>query len=129
MIYSAILPAQAAGGADVIGVAGVYRSAFYSGDTVTDVTLVAPAGFVTVTGAVTNNATFTVRHLRAGVVQQSFASLTLTAGTNLAAEMPLTVPITVAPVLQADDVIDVQMHQNGTGLAVGAGVIAAVYVS
>lgn len=129
MIYSAILPAQAAGGIDMAAVAGVYKPAFYSGDTVTDVTVVAPEGFSTVNGAATNNITLSVRQLRGGVVQQTFASLTLAAGKSLVAKIPVNLPISVQPVLLADDVIDVQMHQNGSGVAVGPGLIVSVYVS
>lgn len=129
MIYSAILPAQTAGGAAVVAVAGAYKPAFYSGDTVTDVSVVAPAVFSTVTGAATNNVTLSFRQLRGGVVQQTFASLTFSAGTNLVAEIPVDIPISVQPVLLADDVIDVQLVQNGSGAAVGAGLVAAVYIS
>ncbi|MEV6773907.1 hypothetical protein AB0N05_35255 [Nocardia sp. NPDC051030] len=129
MIYSATLPAQGAGGTDVVAVAGVYKPAFYSGDTVTDVTVVAPDGFSTVTGAATNNVTLSVRRLRGGVVQQTFAALTLSAGTNFAAKIPLNIPISAQPLLTADDVIDVQMHQNGSGVAIGAGLLVSVYVS
>ncbi|WP_446223507.1 hypothetical protein ACTWPB_28290 [Nocardia sp. IBHARD005] len=129
MIYSATLPAQAAGGADTTTLAGVYSSAFYSGDTVTDVQLVAPPSYATIAGAATNNATFAVRQLRNGVVLQTFASLTLTAGTNLAAEIPVTIPLTSQPVLRAGDVLDVQMRQNGTGQMLSAGLHLSVFVS
>jgi hypothetical protein len=129
MIYSATLPAQAAGGADAVAMAGVYKPAFYSGDTVTDVAVVAPPGFTTVTGAGTNNVTVSVRQLRAGVVVTTFAALTVGAGSSLAAEVPLDIPVSAQPVLLADDVIDVVLHQNGTGQAVGAGLLVSVYVS
>lgn len=129
MIYSATLPAQAAGGTDVVAVAGVYKPAFYSGDTVTDVTVVAPEGFSAVVGAAANNVTLSVRQLRGGVVQQTFVSLTVAAGTSLIAKIPVNLAISAQPVLLADDVIDVQMHQNGSGVAIGPGLIASVYVS
>lgn len=129
MIYSATLPAQAAGGTDTTTLAGVFSPAFYSGDTVTDVQLVAPPGYPTVTGAATNNATITVRQLRNGVVQQSFASLTLTTGVNLAAEIPVTIPLASQPVLRAGDVLDVRIHQNGTGQAIAGGLYVSVFVS
>ncbi|MGF7122722.1 MULTISPECIES: hypothetical protein [unclassified Rhodococcus (in: high G+C Gram-positive bacteria)] len=129
MIYSATLPAQAAGAADTTTLAGVYSPAFYSGDTVTDVQLVAPPGFATVTGAATSNATISVRQLRDGAVLQTFASLTLTAGLNLAAEIPVTIPLTAPPVLRSGDVLDVRMHQNGTGQAIGSGLFVSVFVS
>lgn len=129
MIYSATLPAQAAGAADTTTLAGVYSPAFYSGDTVTDVQLVAPPGFATVTGAATNNATISVRQLRGGAVLQTFASLTLTAGLNLAAEIPVTIPLTAQPVLRSGDVLDVRLHQNGTGQTIDSGLFVSVFVS
>jgi hypothetical protein len=129
MIYSATLPAQAAGGAETITLAGVYSSAFYSGDTVTDVQLVAPPSYATIAGAATNNATIAVRQLRNGVVLQTFASLTLTAGTNLAAEITVTIPLASQPMLRAGDVLDVQMRQNGTGQMIAAGLHLSVFVS
>ncbi|WP_137876124.1 hypothetical protein [Rhodococcus sp. Q] len=129
MIYSATLPAQAAGAADTTTLAGVYSPAFYSGDTVTDVQLVAPPGYLTVTGAATNNVTIIVRQLRNGVVQQTFASLEVAAGLSLSPEIPVTVPLTSEPVLRAGDVIDVQLRQNGTGQAVSAGLFVSVFVS
>jgi predicted cobalt transporter CbtA len=129
MIYSATLPAQAAGGADATTLAGVYSSAFYSGDTVTDVQLVAPPGYAMIVGAATNNATISVRQLRNGVVLQTFASLTLTTGMNLSPEIPVTVPLTSQPVLHAGDVLDVQMRQNGTGQTIASGLHLSVFVS
>ncbi|PXX65390.1 hypothetical protein DFR70_104454 [Nocardia tenerifensis] len=129
MIYSTTLPAQAAGGADLIAVAGVYSQEFYSGDTVTDVEIVAPAGYSTVVGAATNNVTISVRQFRAGAVVSTFASLTTTTGVSLSAEGPVSVPITAQPILLPGDVIDVRLHQNGNGQALGAGLFVAVYVS
>ncbi|PKV78896.1 hypothetical protein [Nocardia fluminea] len=129
MIYSATLPAQAAGEADTTTLAGVYSAAFYSGDTVTDVQLVAPPGYVTLTGRATNNVTLSVRQLRDGAVLQAFASLTLAEGLSLAAEIPVTVPLTSQPVLRARDVLDVQLHQNGTGQAIASGLQLSVFVS
>ncbi|WP_405166720.1 hypothetical protein OG203_17440 [Nocardia sp. NBC_01499] len=129
MIYSATLPAQAAGGADTTTLAGIYSPAFYSGDTVTDVQLVAPPGYATVTGAATNNATISVRQLRNGVVVQTFARLTLAQGIVLAAAMPVTIPLAAQPVLRAGDVLDVQLHQNGTGQAIGPGLFLSIFVS
>lgn len=129
MIFSATLPAQAAGGADTTTLAGVYSSAFYSGDTVTDIQLVAPPGYATLTGGATNNATISVRQLRNGVVLQTFASLTLAAGVSLAAEIPVTIPLNSQPVLRAGDVLDVQLHQNGTGQAITSGLHLSVFVS
>ncbi|PXX52635.1 hypothetical protein DFR70_13220 [Nocardia tenerifensis] len=129
MIYSATLPAQAAGGADTTTLAGVYSPAFYSGDTVTDVQLVAPPGYPTIAGAATNNTTISVRQLRNGVVLQTFASLTMVSGINLAPEMPVTVPLTSQPVLRAGDVLDVRLHQNGSGQAIASGLYLSIFVS
>ncbi|MFI7528045.1 hypothetical protein [Nocardia salmonicida] len=129
MIYSATLPAQSAGGADTTTLAGVYSSAFYSGDTVTDVQLVAPPAYVTLTGGATNNVTISVRQLRDGVVLQAFASLTIAAGVSLAAEIPVTIPLNSQPVLRARDVLDVQLHQNGAGQAIASGLQLSVFVS
>ncbi|WP_306363376.1 hypothetical protein [Nocardia sp. CC227C] len=129
MIFTATLPAQDAGGADVVALAGVYASAFYSGDTVTDVELVAPPGFSVVTGDPNDNITINVRQLRNGVPIQSFASLTVGEGTVLAPETPVSLPITAQPILRAGDVIDVQMQQNGQGKAVGMGLNVSVFVS
>ncbi|MFC9994576.1 hypothetical protein [Nocardia sp. NPDC127526] len=129
MIYSATLPAQSMGTADVTVLAGVYSPSFYSGDTVTDVKLVAPHGFPVVTGATPNNATISVRQLRNGVPIQTIASLTVTTGVSLSPAMPVTIPIVQQPTLLAGDVLDVQMHQNGSGLAIGSGLLLSVFVS
>ncbi|MBH0775025.1 hypothetical protein [Nocardia bovistercoris] len=129
MIYTAVLPAQAAAGADVTALAGVYAPVFYSGDTVTDIEIVAPPAYSTVTGATTNNVTISVRQVRAGAVIQTFGSVTTTSGVNLVAEVPISAPITAQPVFLPGDVIDVHMHQNGAGQAIGAGLWVCVYVS
>lgn len=129
MIYSTTLPAQSPGAADQIVLIGAYSPAFYSGDTVTDVEIAAPAGYSTVNGQVANNVTINVRQLRGGVVVTTFASLTITAGIAVSAENPVSVPITAQPILLEGDAIDVQMHQNGTGQALGAGLVLSVYIS
>lgn len=129
MIYSTTLPTQTAGASDVIALVGAYSPAFYSGDTVTDIEIVAPVGYSPVIGAATDNVTFTVRQLRAGAVVSTFGSLTTTTGVTLSAEAPIPVPITSQPILLAGDVIDVQMHQNGAGQAIGAGLLVSIYVS
>ncbi|WP_278266216.1 hypothetical protein [Nocardia sp. AG03] len=129
MIYSATLPAQTAGAADITALIGVYSPAFYSGDTVTDVQLVAPPSYPTVIGALADNATIAVRQLRNGVVLETFASLVLTSGIDLVAEIPVTIPLTTAPVLRAGDVLDVRMSQNGSGQALAAGLHLSVFVS
>lgn len=127
--YAAALPAQAAAGATVTTLIGTNETTDDNGDNVVAVNLTPPAGFTTVTGVATNNATFNVRQLRGGSVVATFASVTLNAGTNLTAETPLNVPITAATQIARGDVFDVQQVQNGTGLAVGAGVVAQVEVN
>ncbi|WP_431968263.1 hypothetical protein [Nocardia sp. bgisy134] len=129
MIFSAILPAQAAGAADATVLAGVYSPGFYSGDTITDVELVAPPGYSAITGVATNNVTVSVRHIRNGTVLQTFAAVTTTEGTNLVPESPISIPITAQPVLLMGDVIDVRMRQNGAGHAVGTGLTVYVFIS
>ncbi|WP_019932363.1 hypothetical protein [Nocardia sp. BMG111209] len=129
MIFSVTLPAQVAAGADAVAVAGVYSQAFYSGDTVTDIQIVAPAGYPTVNGAATNNVTFSVRQLRAGAVVSTLGTLVLGSGTTLSAEQAVSVPIAVQPILEAGDVLDVLMHQNALGQAISAGLIVSVFVS
>ncbi|GAC1375196.1 MAG: hypothetical protein NVSMB4_03190 [Acidimicrobiales bacterium] len=126
---SPALPAQAAAGADANVVVCTYEYSDGQGQGVGSVVATPPAGFATVTGVATNNATINVRQLRAGSVVSTFASVTLNAGTNLVAETPLAVPVSSVPALQANDVIDAVLHQNGTGIAVGAGVIVTVTVN
>lgn len=127
--YAVALPAQAAAGATVTTLIGTNETTDDAGDHVVAVNLTPPAGFTTVTGVATNNATFNVRQLRGGSVVATFASVTLNAGTNLTAETPLNVPITAATQIARGDVFDVQQVQNGTGLAVGAGIVAQVEVN
>jgi hypothetical protein len=128
-LYTAALPAQTAAGATSVTLIGTQEVQDGSGVGVSRVVLTPPVGYTTVTGVATNNVTFNVRQLRAGVSQGTFATLTLNVGSNLVAEVPLVVPVTGTPQLQQDDVIDVQMVQNGAGIAVGAGVLAEVDVS
>lgn len=128
MALQASLPAQTAGGGTSVTMLGVYQLGRYETDTIRAITLTGPAGYTTVTGVATNNVTFNFRQLRAGTVLQTFASITLSVGNNLVAEVPLNVPVSTSPVFQAGDVVDVQMVQNGSGLAVAIGVVAAVTV-
>ena len=121
--------AQAAAGADVNVLVGTFEASDASGLGVTRVVVTPPAGYTTVTGVATNNATINVRQLRGGSVVSTFASLTLNAGTNLVAETPVQIPVTSNISLQPDDVLDAVVHQNGTGLAVGAGLVVTVDVS
>ncbi len=125
--YEIALPAQALAGADAITIIGAYENQDGSGSGVSRAEVIPPAGYATVTGtAAPNNAQINFRQLRGGAVVSTFASLVLSAGTNLVAETPINVPITTPVAMSADDVIDVVLHQNGTGLAIGAGLIAEV---
>lgn len=126
---SPALPAQSAAGGDANVIVGTVEVSDGTGYGVTRVVITPPSGYSTVTGVATNNVTFNVRQVRAGSSQGTFATVTLNSGTNLVAETPLVVPITAPPVLQQDDVIDVVMHQNGTGIAVGAGLFVLVDVN
>ena len=131
--YTAVLPAQAAAGADVTTLLGAIQTTVDQETAVERVVLIPPAGFATVTGQATNNATITVRQLRAGAVVASFAALTTAAGTNLVAETPLQLVLSglggqggsggTRLAFVEDDVLDVVQHQNGTGQAIGAGIV------
>lgn len=127
-IFAATLPAQAAAGASATVLAGVFEPGNFSTNTVDNIEVVAPAGYTTVTGAASNNATITVRQVRAGTVVATIGALTTVVGTNLVAETPLAIPVTTQPSLQPGDVIDVVLSQNASGVAVGAGLVVDVYV-
>ncbi len=127
--YTQALPAQTAAGATSTTYVGTVETTNGDVTNVVTVTLTAPAGFTTVTGVATNNVTFNVRQLRAGVSLGTVASVQLVAGTNLVAETPINVPMTAPLAVRGYDVFDVQMVQNGTGLAVGAGVSAQVQIN
>lgn len=127
--YTAALPAQAAAGATATTVVGIVETTDDTGVALVAASLTPPAGFTTVTGVATNNATFNVRQVRGGSAVATVATVTLNAGTNLVAETPLNVPITTNASLQRGDVFDVQQVQNGTGLAVGAGILAQVEIN
>jgi hypothetical protein len=123
------LPAQTAAGATSITVVGTVLPQDGQGSGVSGVLLTPPAAYTTVTGVATNNATFNVRQVRAAASLGVIATVTLVSGTNLVAETPLTVPITASFAVQSGDIFDVQMVQNGTGLAVNIGVLAEVAVN
>lgn len=127
--YTQALPAQTAGGATSTSYVGTVETTADDGSNLVAVNLTAPAGFSTVTGVATNNVTFNVRQLRAGASLGTVASVQLVVGTNLVAETPLNVPVTAPLAVRRGDVFDVQMVQNGTGLAVGAGVFAQVEIN
>lgn len=130
ILASAPLPAQAAAGATATTIVETFELSDSSGVGVTRVEVTPPPGYTTVTGtAAPNNATLNVRQLRAGAVVSTFASVTFAVGTNLVAETALVVPVTGSPNLQQDDVIDCQLVQNGTGLAIGAGLMVEVDVT
>lgn len=128
--YRCTLPAQTAAGGDSTTICGgAVETTDDTDNTLYRVLLIPPNGFSTVTGVATDNATISVRQLRAGSLVATPASVTLGVGTNLVAEVPLVVPIVAAAAFQQDDVLEVRMHQNGAGIAIGAGVIAEVEIS
>lgn len=122
--YKTTLPAQSAAGGDIFTeISAVQRTESDLNYTVSEIVVVSPTA---VTGVATNNFTLSVRQLRAGSVVATIGSVTFGSGTNLAVETPLVVPVTTAPSLQQDDVLDVLLHQNGTGLAVPVGIVVEV---
>lgn len=119
------LPAQTAAGATSVTELGEVPSTFAQATwTPSKLSLASPS---LVTGVVTNNVTFNFRYVRAGT-PAALGTLTLASGTNLAAEVETAVPVTYTGTLSPGDVIDVQMVQNGTGLAVPAGVLAKIEI-
>ncbi|WP_405164699.1 hypothetical protein OG203_06165 [Nocardia sp. NBC_01499] len=129
MIYTVTLPAQAAAGPDAVVVAGVYSQAFYSGDTVTDLQIVAPAAYPATTGTAAGNVTISVRQRQNGVVVATLGTLTLGAGTTLSAETAVPIPVGAQPILQPGDILDVVLHQNGTGQDLTAGLMVSIFIS
>jgi hypothetical protein len=127
--YAAGLPAQAAAGADSTTLIGTVQTTNDTDNYVQRVVFTPPPGFATVTGQATNNATITVRLLRAGSFVANVALVTLNAGVNLVAETPLVVQGVTSVPVQQDDVLDCVLHQNGLGLAIGAGVTVEVEVN
>lgn len=116
------LPAQTAAGATSVTELGMVPSTEAETNwTVQKISLSSPS---LVTGVATNNVTFNFRKVTAGT-PTVIGTITLASGTNLAAETETNVAISAAAVASGD-VIDVQMVQNGTGLAVPAGVVAKV---
>jgi len=115
---------QAAGGAMqetvIDSVPGSFSESAYQ---IAKLALVSPA---TMTGVATNNVTFNFRQYRGGVLLQTVGTVTLAAGTNLAAMTEVAVPITGGTAAQVGDVFTVQTVQNGTGLAVPLGVMVKV---
>lgn len=94
-----------------------------------------PALVTTITSGSTVTYTDTGTATTAGTVPVAnltgaLASLVLGAGVNLVAETPVAVPVVAqTPTMSADDVLDVVLRQNGTGLAVGAGLFVVANVT
>jgi hypothetical protein len=122
---TAPLPAQAAAGATVLTELGEVPASEGSDTSILRVGITSPS---LVTGVVTNNATINVRRFRAGVLQDTTATITLAAGTNLPAETTVLVPVTGSPYIAPGDVFEAQQVQNGTGLALPAGIAVEVEI-
>lgn len=107
----------------------VYRATAAGGENTS------PALVTTITSGSTVTYTDTGTATTAGTVPAvnltgALASLVLGAGVNLAAETPVSVPVVAqTPTVSADDVLDVVLRQNGTGLAIGAGLFVVVDVT
>jgi hypothetical protein len=129
--FKALLPAQTAGGATSVTEIGLVSTTTGTDNTVSRIELVPPAVYTTSTADATNNVTFNVRRNRGGT-NVTLGSFTTTA-TSLVAETPVNVPITGTQAnttsLQQDDLIECQMVQNGTGVAVGANVLCEIEIS
>lgn len=119
------LPAQAAAGATII--TPISEVPLVSADhIISHVRLTSPS---LVTGVATNNATINVRRWRGGVLQETSAAITLAAGVNLPAETQVELPVTGSPYVLPGDLFDAQQVQNGTGLALPAGISCQVEIS
>lgn len=129
-VISAQTPAQAAAGATVVTEIGIVSTVQGTDNYVTRMEVVSPT---LVTGVNTNTATINIRVIRAGAVAFTLGSLALVAGTNLPAETPVNVPITATQAqlssMQQGDVIDAQLVQAGTGLALPQGIVVEVEIS
>ena len=123
----AVLPTQAANGATIATIVGEVPASFAQTTyQVQRVTLTSPTA---VTGVATQNFTVNVRDMRAGAAQSTLATVTFALNTNLAVEVPFAATgggTTTAVTVNAGDLIDVQLVQNGTGLAVPVGIVASV---
>jgi len=126
MRFNATLPAQSAGGATSVTMAGVYYPEPNQTDTIDAVYFTSPSA---ITGANTNFFTVNVRQLRAGSVLNTLATQAFTSGVNTTTETPLQLTSTIQPRLQQGDVVDVQLVQSGTGLAVPVGCQVTVVVA
>ena len=120
-VLSAYLPAQAAAGATLTVPIGIVSSDQGTDNYVRGVRAVSSA---TVTGVTTNTVTLNVRVVRAGAAAFTIATLPLVTGTNITAETPVSFTQTETQAQQSSladgDIIDVQLVQAGTGLAINA---------
>jgi hypothetical protein len=123
----ALLPAQSANGATSVTIVGEVPVSFAQTEyQVQRITLTSPT---VVTGVATQNFTVNVRQVHAGTPGTTLATTTFALNTNLAVEVPFVMSsnVTTQLLINAGDVIDVQLVQNGgTGLAVPVGIVAAV---
>jgi hypothetical protein len=122
----AVLPTQAANGATIVTIVGEVPASYAQTEfQVQRITLTSPT---VVTGVATNNFTVNVRQVHAGVAGTTLATATFASGTNLAVEVPFVMSTNTATqsLINAGDVIDVQLVQAGTGLLVPVGIVAAV---
>lgn len=125
--FEVALPAQSGGGSTSATIAGVFVPTHDgSGRGVVSVHLTTPTA---VTGADTNSFTVNVRHMRANSSEGTIATFAATEGNDLAVGVPVELSLTAPFALTVGDLIDVQLVQEGTGLAVPAGVIATVVVA
>lgn len=119
------LPAQTAGGSTSVTILCEVPSTFAEPSyAVQRISVTSPS---LVTGQATNFATINVRQMRAGSAVATIGTLALSAASvTLPAEVPVSIPVSGTPVLLDADVIDVQLVQTGTGLALPAGILASV---
>jgi hypothetical protein len=120
------LPAQTAAGADSTTRIGVVPYKF--GEPNYDVEKVTLMPNQALTGDATNNATITVQRNRAGTTT-TIATLTTTASWVNATPIDIAVAAAFSPpgqALQAGDIVQVLLHQNGTGVAITAGAFVLV---
>ena len=122
-----VLPAQTAAGATSVTIMGEVPTTF--AQTTYQVQRASLTSPTAVTGVASNNFTANFRNLRGGTPQATFSTATFALNTNLAVEVPFAATgggTTTAVTVNAGDLIDVQLVQNGTGLAVPVGIVASV---
>ena len=121
--FTALLPAQTAGGATVNQVVGEFTRGDGSGYGLVRASVTSPAA---VTGAATNNFTVNLQQWRGGAqVGSNTVLFVASSGNNLAVNTPVVV---ANPGVSANDgdVFVANVVQNGTGLAVPAGVVVTI---